>query len=743
MILEMTLLSDTLPGSGEGLSGIIDRDISYDNFGIPYIPSKRIKGILRESARDLSDANLLTAKIIEIFGDIGQEKGCSFKISNGYLKNYRQYRDFLKYTAGANDLAGIFNRESLMDYFTYNRSQTTINRYTGTAEENSLRVSRVLKKGLIFDFHIDYDEKYKEDLEKIIKVTRHFGIARSRGLGHIKLSLRENSVIEKLEDKSNIIPEEASKLSVDKSEFNDEGLYELPLEITNLSQILVTNKVGGDQISETYIPGGFILGALAYNYIQKKSINPASDITFRDIFLSGEVKFCNLYPSKNDNTFYPSPVSLVKQKDTGILYDLAYETDAEEVKNIQTQSTSGQFIFIQNNDIYAQTVSKEIEYHHRRPKDRSIGHAGKNQTITDDGEFFQFEVISSHQSFSGRITGKYNYLKELLDTVDEEMTLYLGKSKTAQYGKCKLKIQGIKELDKSEKLWQKDENIVITLVSDMILLDNKYGFNDSSVENFKIELARFLQIDPSEIEIKKSFLKYKKIGGFLGVWKLPKIQSNALAAGSVIILKNNSQKDIILEKLTGKSFGTRIEEGFGQIKINWHGDKQLTKVTKEPDNPRPDDITGLKDLLEYILLNQLKVSLKSEAIEKSNNFVEIHNLTSTFINKIILFIKNSSGFNELEEKFNQLKIPAKGKLEKIKSDLKISEKDKSYKLNISDFENLLGQKRDSSDIPVLRDNILTQINSQPDFYKDKIYELYQCYTLSFLTNLKYMKRGEK
>ncbi|MEQ8225853.1 MAG: RAMP superfamily CRISPR-associated protein, partial [Candidatus Eremiobacterota bacterium] len=612
MILEMTLLSDTLPGSGEGLSGIIDRDISYDNFGIPYIPSKRIKGILRESARDLSDANLLTAKIIEIFEDIGQEKGCSFKISNGYLKNYRQYRDFLKYTAGANDLAGIFNRESLMDYFTYNRSQTTINRYTGTAEENSLRVSRVLKKGLIFDFHIDYDEKYKEDLEKIIKVTRHFGIARSRGLGHIKLSLRENSVIEKLEDKSNIIPEEASKLSVDKSEFNDEDLYELPLEVTNLSQILVTNKVGGDQISETYIPGGFILGALAYNYIQKKSIDPASDITFRDIFLSGEVKFCNLYPSMDDNTFYPSPVSLVKEKDTSKLYDLAYETDAEEVKekNIQTQSTSGQFIFIQNDDIYLRDVTTEIEYHHRRPENRSIGHAEKDKTGKDEGAFFQFEVISSHQSFNGRITGKYRYLKELLDTVNEEMTLYLGKSKTAQYGKCKFKFQEIKDLDKSEKLWKKDEQIVITFVSDMILL-NQYGFNDScipatetwygtkgfndsSAETFKIELARFLQIDPYEIEIRKKFLKYKKIGGFLGVWKLPKLQSNALAAGSVIILKNNSQKDIILEKLTGKSFGTRIEEGFGQIKINWHGDKQLTKVTKEPDNPRPDDITGLK-----------------------------------------------------------------------------------------------------------------------------------------------------
>ena len=41
MKIEMELLSDAIPGSGEGLAGIIDSDITYNEFGIPYIPAKR------------------------------------------------------------------------------------------------------------------------------------------------------------------------------------------------------------------------------------------------------------------------------------------------------------------------------------------------------------------------------------------------------------------------------------------------------------------------------------------------------------------------------------------------------------------------------------------------------------------------------------------------------------------------------------------------------------------------------
>jgi len=46
-LLEIKLLSATCPGSGEGWAGIVDTDIITDSSGLPFIPGRRIKGILR------------------------------------------------------------------------------------------------------------------------------------------------------------------------------------------------------------------------------------------------------------------------------------------------------------------------------------------------------------------------------------------------------------------------------------------------------------------------------------------------------------------------------------------------------------------------------------------------------------------------------------------------------------------------------------------------------------------------
>ena len=56
MRLSMKLLTDAVPASGSGVAGVIDTDIVFDEYGIPYIPARRIKGVLRESALMLIEA---------------------------------------------------------------------------------------------------------------------------------------------------------------------------------------------------------------------------------------------------------------------------------------------------------------------------------------------------------------------------------------------------------------------------------------------------------------------------------------------------------------------------------------------------------------------------------------------------------------------------------------------------------------------------------------------------------------
>ena len=55
MKITIKLLSDLCTASGETHNSMVDTDIVYDEYGIPYIPAKRIKGCIREAALEMME----------------------------------------------------------------------------------------------------------------------------------------------------------------------------------------------------------------------------------------------------------------------------------------------------------------------------------------------------------------------------------------------------------------------------------------------------------------------------------------------------------------------------------------------------------------------------------------------------------------------------------------------------------------------------------------------------------------
>src|SRR5712691_6391027 len=47
--LTIDLLSDTTFGSGEGTAGVVDVEVAHDEFGLPYLGGKALRGLLRDS----------------------------------------------------------------------------------------------------------------------------------------------------------------------------------------------------------------------------------------------------------------------------------------------------------------------------------------------------------------------------------------------------------------------------------------------------------------------------------------------------------------------------------------------------------------------------------------------------------------------------------------------------------------------------------------------------------------------
>ncbi|RLC14842.1 MAG: hypothetical protein DRI57_13825, partial [Deltaproteobacteria bacterium] len=593
MKIKMKLLSDAIPGSGEGTAGLVDTDISHDEFGLPIIPAKRIKGILRESSRDLEDANVFAqGKTPEIFGTRGNKIGTEFKISDGYLENYSELKNFLQFCSADKQLPRIFNREAVLNFYTYTRSQTGINE-NGVAQDDTLRTFRVLRKGLVFYFDTEYPMGWESDIETICKVTCKFGISRTRGTGELLLTM----------DKSKQSQDVAE--ATFHEEIKDEDLCRLNLSIHNIGQLIVTIQVGKDQITENYIPGTFILGTMANAFIKHFGLNSFSahrDPNFRNIFLNENIIFSNGYPSDSSDKepCYPCPVSIVREKDKENCFDMANELfDFDKIvkEKIQTKGNIGEFVQIYQGEVSTRSVLTQVAYHHQRPPDRTVGHAKEGQ-----GEFFQFTVLRPDQCFISHIIGKYKYLKVLNDIINKKKIFYLGKSKTAQYGKCIFE-GGMESLtDSYSDEWQQGESAVFTLESDMILR-NENGLTVPDSEILKNEIAEVLKADKKKMTVEKSFLKFRQIGGYSGVWNMPKIQTPALAAGSVIVCKNNGDDLGDVFSLENHSFGIRTDEGFGKIKVHWHGQDEIVLADdKEQDKPSaPDNLEKSEALIQYIL----------------------------------------------------------------------------------------------------------------------------------------------
>lgn len=197
--LKLTLLSAANPGSGEGWAGTIDSDVVFDEFGLPYIPARRVKGILREMANEVAAAlqlchadetlKLAPTDVEGLFGRPGQDDSAPLAIANAYLEDYPRLRAWLQWAQ--QKTPHLAAPDQVISAFTHVRHQTAIDP-DGIARDNSLRLTRVLNPGHEFVSVIelrDEKEKHKILLALAAQVTRHFGGKRNRGLGKISCRL--------------------------------------------------------------------------------------------------------------------------------------------------------------------------------------------------------------------------------------------------------------------------------------------------------------------------------------------------------------------------------------------------------------------------------------------------------------------------------------------------------------------------------------------------------------------------
>lgn len=131
--------SETAAGAGSGLAGLVDREVQYDRWGLPFLGGRRVKGLLRDAARQNERLPGLLA-VERVFGTPGSREGGALTAPDLELEGAVETRRWI-------EQAGYLPEE-VLGALTGVRAQTRLE--DGVAKDGTLRQTRVVRRGLTF-----------------------------------------------------------------------------------------------------------------------------------------------------------------------------------------------------------------------------------------------------------------------------------------------------------------------------------------------------------------------------------------------------------------------------------------------------------------------------------------------------------------------------------------------------------------------------------------------------------------
>lgn len=755
-VLTITLCSDLCAGSGYAYAGVIDSDICYDDFGLPYIPAKRLKGCMRESAQSILYDFISQEDVDKLFGAAG-EKSCGLlAINNARITNYDKIVEELKaLKKNGSEVVAYSSQQEILNQFTQIKAQTSIDE-NGVADDNTLRYTRVVKqyspitnKPLVFETEITLMQAttdLEEILKKIALATRNIGMHRNRGMGSVTCKLVFDKEIEENTIKSSAIE---NKKTQEESQW-----VVLSYQLKNSQPLMLGSN--DDQASETCIRGQRVLGVLAGTYLASKETS-AQDQTFVDLFLAGQAIFTNLVPYKNGQAYYPAPLFLNQLKKTKKIVNtqFSYTGDANEEydpsNGNQPKKLKGKYVFFDDkNRADIAEVEQTMIYHHSHYKKNADG---------VEGILYTQSAVQENQCYTGQVYVKEQYASVVKDLL-EKSEFCFGRSRSAQYGKCVLlnKIEN-KNIEKVFFNGKKGQTVMVTLLSDGIFQSTKGTGYSIYYDDLQKAVAEELGIEADQTEQEKfhSMIQTKELNGYQTMWNLHKQTVPAVAAGSVFVYR--LQSDI---KITKRFIGEKNLEGYGQICIFDLNTMQYRVENSTDDNKKNTEKKtneqmqivikeeAVKKLVINNLVESIKEKLKLKAAKEATK--EKLRLSATTIGKATLMVQQS-----LEENRNnrdQVFCSFAARIKAVKREAERTElqtkvlsliaknQGEEWVLDEKKIEGLFYQENDNQQISDQQNTLTILKKLEPNQYRDLLLDTWGGFIMEYLTAQKYQKKME-
>ena len=727
-VLEITLQSPLTAGSGERRIGIADREVVFDDLGLPILPGRRLKGLWREAYRDVFEAwhqilstdkscrigwpeayrdvvegwvsdGELPVSVKSVFGKPGggPEKGSAcFYVANAELQAASSLKEWLEYLQHP-DRVWQLQSEDVLQHFATVRAQTAMDRWTGAARDDTLRVTRTLRPGLVFHAPVQFSETPSDSVLSALALgaaaLQHMGVSRSRGLGKVRCRFIRDVTACALSQHPlpsiNVVnTKPSSPTSIGRTSSCPRSSSAPPTHILRYRLALTAPTVipvsDGDPntiVTRRDIPGTHIWGVAAWHYLHPLK-HKSTDLEFQQAFLHGGLRFLSAYPEDIDDKpqqrLIPLPHSVRQLKDDEGLVDLAKKTRKDPIKRLEYR-----YARIKPQEFETQLVKIERNYHHARSKDRRKGRA-----LKADGAIYRYEAIQANQIFQGAVLGSEENLGKLKDEwLGQVDVMRLGRSRSAQYGSAKFEWidDTPQELDKISSEWDGfverkdghlqimppslDKRLVITVLSPLLSV-NRYGHPD--IQFPKCELAQVLQLPVKKLKLLRSYTRTEVLGGYDVHLRLPRQQWPAIAAGSVFVfkLKQDIGKDCLLQQLERDGLGLRKGEGYGRIAVNrqeslpdsYTKEKRLDDPEQQR-NPQPSEAEipqDIRDLLQNVVRTRCLSQMQEYAMVIVGQLSKDNIPSNSLLGRLRLFLSHDHPVRSLE----QLREPAREKLEK-------------------------------------------------------------------------------
>ncbi|MCA1979133.1 MAG: RAMP superfamily CRISPR-associated protein [Thiobacillus sp.] len=186
-------------GSGRGRGTHLDAVVDRDESGLPYVPGRMLKGVLREAAERVANwcpaAPAHAATLTQLFGARPGDRSGEAPLEacapgTLHVSDARLPAEVAKWLASE---AGERYRERLFrEHFS-----TAIDHETGTARESSLRgIEVAVPMTLEAEIRVaplDSAEGGFELLARALPLVRALGAHRTRGLGRVSLAFKDEA----------------------------------------------------------------------------------------------------------------------------------------------------------------------------------------------------------------------------------------------------------------------------------------------------------------------------------------------------------------------------------------------------------------------------------------------------------------------------------------------------------------------------------------------------------------------